>query len=129
MARHKRTPLEQVFADYRKWINELSVVEDELRLMLRKLGEIGSKYGGHIMLVHINHYKDLVNQRNRELQKLNKSIEKEEVLLVKHSRKPNQELNDEFVKTYEVLREEMILERKLSKWLKNEYSKFASQHP
>jgi hypothetical protein len=44
-------------------------------------------------------------------------------------KKPYQDVKEEYFIEYEILREQMILERKLTKWLKNEFSKFASQHP
>jgi len=128
MARQKRTALEQVLADYNRWLNEVNVVTDDLRFMQKTMAEIAAKYKHHLNQVQVDFYKTLVAQRLRTMLSLSMLMEREALRVSKISRKSYPELTEERHIVYEKFREKLLLESKLNKWVKNEFSKFAAQH-
>ena len=128
MITQKLSYLSDLHFDHKQWKNELSFWKDEIKLFENQLSEIVQKLTNKDALSRVEHFQNVFVLQLEKIDIIRHNINLHEQRLAKIAEDHPEEVNKKHFHDHNVLRDDLIIQRKLFREMKEDFFHFLSKY-
>ncbi|MDO9275961.1 MAG: hypothetical protein Q7T92_10490 [Lutibacter sp.] len=114
--------------EHNQWSQELIFWEDELKSLQNRLRELSTRWADKNMLSQLEHFQNQFIIQKNTINEMQDIINLHETNIAEHTKKGEDVLNQQLVKTHLAFRNQLDTQRILYSNLKKEFFLFLSQY-
>ena len=119
--------LKDLHADHKKWVNEISLYEEEMKSFESRLAEVVVKYTDKNILANLEHFQNTLIRHKEVVDILKHDINLHEQALARFAEENQVAIDHKHFEDHPDLRDRIETERKMFGELKDDLTKFLAK--